>query len=185
MNRAKVISVNPAQKTLGSMLEAGLAPGTLGRRILATTSATPRALPVAQFLLGVGPKTGKSSSKKMLVIRLVVGSILIAVALFASTGGMTFPAIVALAAGASTIIGFMTRPVNTAAAVIAARQAILAAVGGALDETAILSALLYATVAIAGPGLFSLDALMSKRPARKERPATRREAMSYKAYLAG
>lgn len=185
MNRAKVISVNPAQKTLGSMLEASLAPGTLGRRILATTSATPRALPVAQFLLGVGPKTGKSSSKKMLVIRLVVGSILIAVAIFASTGGMTLPAIVALAAGASTIIGFMTRPVNTAAAVIAARQAILAAVGGALDETAILSALLYATVAIAGPGLFSLDALMSKRPARKERPAPRREAMSYKAYLAG
>ncbi len=173
MNRAKVISVNPAHKTLGSMLEAGLAPGTLGRRILASTSVTPRTFPLVSVLLGVGKNTGKSFSRKLLAIRFVIGSILIAVALCTSTGYMSLPA----------IMGFLTRPVTAAAAVIAGRQAVLAAIGGTIDETAIFSALLYATIAITGPGLFSIDALMCKKTTRKTNPVPRRDAMSYKAYL--
>ena len=171
MNRAKVISVNPAHKTLGSMLEAGLSPGTLGRRILASTSVTPR------------NNTGKSFSRKLLAIRFVIGSILIAVALCTATGYMSLPAIMATVAGASAIIGFLTRPVTAAAAVIAGRQAVLAAIGGTIDDTAIFSALLYATIAITGPGLFSIDALICKKTARKTRRTPRRDAMSYKAYL--
>ena len=183
MNRAKVISVNPAHKTLGSMLEAGLAPGTLGRRILASTSVTPRTFPLVSVLLGVGKNTGKSFSRKLLAIRFVIGSILIAVALCTSTGYMSLPAIMATVAGASAIIGFLTRPVTAAAAVIAGRQAVLAAIGGTIDETAIFSALLYATIAITGPGLFSIDALMCKKTTRKTNPVPRPDAMSYKAYL--
>ena len=183
MNRAKVISVNPAHKTLGSMLEAGLAPGTLGRRILASTSVTPRTFPLVSVLLGVGKNTGKSFSRKLLAIRFVIGSILIAVALCTSTGYMSLPAIMATVAGASAIIGFLTRPVTAAAAVIAGRQAVLAAIGGTIDETAIFSALLYATIAIPGPGVFSIDALMCKKTTRRTNPVPQRDAMSYKAYL--
>ena len=160
MNRAKVISVNPAHKTLGSMLEAGLSPGTLGRRILASTSVTPRTFPLVSVLLGVGNNTGKSFSRKLLAIRFVIGSILIAVALCTATGYMSLPAIMATVAGASAIIGFLTRPVTAAAAVIAGRQAVLAAIGGKIDDTEIFSEIISATIAITGPGIFSIDALI-------------------------
>ena len=91
MNRAKVISVNPAHKTLGSMLEAGLAGYAGTPRILASTSVTPRTFPLVSVLLGVGKNTGKVFSRKLLAIRFVIGSILIAVALCTSTGYMSLP----------------------------------------------------------------------------------------------
>ena len=89
----------------------------------------------------------------------------------------------ATVAGASAIIGFLTRPVTAAAAVIAGRQAVLAAIRryNRRDGNFLSTPIRHNSHNRSRP--FQHRCPDVQKTTRKTNPVPRRDAMSYKAYL--
>lgn len=157
MNAAKVISVNPGTKTLGEFNFNQVAFAAVSRKISHPNvkNANPFKK-LVNFLLGINKHTSMKFSKRMLVARLCLASIIILMASHVSS--VVLLSIIAV----SLILGLCER-ITTFAGSISLACSLTA---GSTTELQIISLAFLATVlliySILGPGRYSVDLFIRK-----------------------
>ncbi len=193
MSTAKIISVNPGVKTRGAIFEEGKRYARAGRALLSCAVKRQSPTGFVDFITGIPARISRKISIKLLAMRLICGSRLVAVAMNAlseDTGDGT--AMLELAAGISMATGLFTRIVSLAGATAFGLFAwFTAEAAGAVSADACLMAAFSAgclMVAVMGPGLFSIDQMIRflitgpsrrKTASRHSRSAQR---LTYRAY---
>ena len=191
MNEAHVISVDPGVKTLGELRinEDRLA------KISRTLTAPGRhvATPfegLFNALFGINKRVNGQFSGKMLLLRVVCGSLLAGTALLplapADITSMNIPAsaLVMAFVGISMVFGFFSRLISLGGACWFGYSLYTSLMGGIPDLTAGALAMVMMIFSVMGPGLYSLDRMMRRgllRLCRRSRK-TRGHGFDYRAY---
>lgn len=158
MNATQVISVNPGKKTIGELLLEARKNEPASHSIVAAVTRKPKGHSLMNALTGISAKASKSTSRRLLFLRVITAAILGGLAWYswyAEAEPMLFIPLIVL--GGSLLTGFLTRIVSIGMLgtfVYFAFQGLAAPViSGALAFTALVFAIL-------GPGRYSIDQLI-------------------------
>lgn len=200
MSKVQIISVNPAKKTLGALHP------ELWEKVARTCRIPAAPKPQSIFktsvntLFGINKGITPVVSARLLIIRILLGTWFIISGVSAGVDPYTINlSMLSIIFGGMMILGLFNRMASLVAAALFAVAAVGAAIdiSGAVsahtlvsaDPYALLSCILCVSMAICGPGLFSIDQLIRRglmhaakriRIRNRARRASRR--MSYKAF---
>lgn len=200
MSKVQIISVNPAKKTLGALHPELLEKVARTCRIPAAPKPQSIFKTSVNTFFGINKGMTKAVSSRLLLTRVLLGVWFIISGITAGIDPFTINlSMLSTIFGGMLVLGILNRPASLAAAVLFAISAVGAAtdISGTItlqnfissDPFAILSCILCISIAICGPGLFSVDQLIRRsmlhlaRTIRK-RNATRKaeRRLSYRAF---
>ncbi len=195
MNDVQVISVNPTKKTLGEKLFKEESFARISRTI---SSGRKIASPLKKFLnvmFGLNPGVNRLVSVKMLALRIVCGSIMIASVLLPmspeSILALDFGphSIIMCALGLSLISGMLTRISSLAGIAWFGTLLFNSMMDGTPDVLAGAIAMIMTVFVIMGPGNYSVDQLArramfisARRSSRRNNRTDKHETFGYRAY---
>lgn len=188
MSDLNVISINPSQTTLGSLQPEVVEKLLRVRKSGVAVKRASRSKGFLDFVWGVNPSSTRRVSGKMFAVRAMMGAYFVVLSLMNFSGVAELGNCVMFALGVSLILGFFQRLVTFAGACWFGYFAVMAALGGIIDNSMLMSAIGCMAMAILGPARYSLDMLMrnvwrksmKKHRIQKEQKARTRR-MSYKA----
>lgn len=174
MSDVKIISVHPAEKTLGALHPEVIERMKRVARFNVLSCRNERKLRSRlNFFFAVNGKMSRSISRKLVIIRIIAG-LLVAGAPFIGFSGMLDPlSIVMISLGVLLAFGFMTRFVSLGIAAVMLYDFAMTFMPSSPDITLLFAALPYIGLALLGGGHHGLDALLRHRIYR--RMARRRE----------
>lgn len=189
MDKAKIISVNPADWTRGEAALRNQKTAASRVAVLTKMVRTHKKSNFVDFITGISKDTNRSASSKLLLVRLLCGAIFITAAAMGLANGMPHSLSAAtLAVGISIVSGFATRIATLGGALFfgiechslfIAEMMPDAVLAGAFAAVALL-------LAVLGPGLYSVDQLIrrlvkGRHAPRIQRPDKQRP-LTYRAY---
>lgn len=179
MTADKIISVNPAKATLGS-LHPEMTEGFLRQRnhIAVESSANQR---LARFM--TGQSASKYNSVRCLLLR-VAAAVAICISVFSMSASNAVPSSLTLILVSFLAVGLLTVPAALVLLLVSV-EGIFASFGGASVGTPLLLAFCALAVAIFGPGKLSVDNLLFRMLRHRYHERHRRantEEISYRAF---
>ena len=195
MNDINVISIDPSRETKASMHPELFRDFAKKYKDIRDSSvsidAKPMARSIINFLFGINKRVSTGVSVKLLILRVVIGSILIAYAGLSFEGNQpTLLTWTELILGASIITGFFSRIVSIAALSLIGYACFSDFLNlGTFDFSLTLPLLTSVVFLIIGPGIFSFDQLfrcaffrIAKRREHIRAIKLAQDRLSYKAY---
>ena len=185
MNQPTVISINPAAKPRGILLQDAKRYAAVATRIKNSISITPQLKESLNFFTGINSRTMSGASGRILFLRLLTGIIMLGYSsIIFYTVGLSDAAVGLSVFGASLLFGFMTRIMGIAAIGVFGWMAYT---GSCSMELAAAIGFVALVFAVLGPGIFSTDQCLRKavfRAAkRKARNAYMKLDFNYRSYV--
>lgn len=189
MDKAKIISVNPADWTRGEAALRNKKNATSRVAVLTKMARTHKKSSFVDFITGISKGTNKSASVKLLLVRLLCGAIFITAGAMGLSNGMSEPlSAVSLAIGISIVTGLATRLATLGGAAFFGIQCHSLFISGIMPDAVLAGA--FAAVAlllaVLGPGLYSVDQLIRRLVKGRHAPRIRRpekqRPLTYRAY---
>lgn len=183
--KSMILTVNPAESTVGALHPEACM--RLLRRKVDTEGATVARRKSGGLLRALFGATSVSASRSrmMLVLRVLFGGFLIVHGVLGVHSAL-IESVFAMGVGMMVMMGVATRFVMTASGVCFAIMSGMAIEQGAFPQTDLLIAVMSVGIAMAGPGRYSLDALLRRGIFRSIRRYETRKLMqrrfSYRAY---
>lgn len=187
MAEVKILSVRPAEKTLGALHpEIAESVKRIARFNVLSDQTESRLRNKVDFIFAVNRDMSKEMSRKVAVVRLLTGILLTVVPLLGLSSA-TFPVSILMSlAGAMITIGCMTRFASIAVVAMMAFNFVNMFNAGMPDYSALFSMIPFMGFALIGAGHFSLDAILRYKIYRSIRLGRERSLarlrMSYNAY---
>lgn len=186
MNDAKVISVNPCKKTAGEFNFSLKALESVSRSISNPSRKTEISCKrIVNLISGINSNTDKTFSKRLLIARLISGSVIFAMA-FTGAFHVLFCIV-----GVSLLSGLCTRIISFSALISVAAATFCAPIAAPVSLAGILLLVTLGAFSYYGPGRYSTDLFIRKSVFKAICAGARREAahtaddnirMDYRAY---